>query len=180
MLGFRDKDYPFYKDVTASQIKDLDDCSKIPSGSNTGCPAESSNLSNNNGWYVPLLRDQKVTATPTAGNGHVLFPIYEPIDPSVFASLNKCPVGAAYICKVDDECGYNKSGELKINDDATALNRECAYVGEGVLSRIIIFGNKIFANIAGKSAGDIKDLVVAGDTTEDITYYRSSWREGNF
>ena len=180
MIGFRDKDYPFYKDVAASQIKDLDDCSKIPTGTTTGCPAESSNPSNNNGWYIPLLRDQKVTATPTAGNGHVLFPVYEPIDPNVLATLNKCPVGAAYICKVDDECGYNESGELKINDDATALNRECAYVGEGVLSRIIIFGNKIFANIAGKSAGDIKDLVVAGDKTEDITYYRSSWREGNF
>ena len=95
-------------------------------------------------------------------------------------SLSDCPVGAAYICKVDDECGYNESGDLKISDDATKLNRECAYVGQGVLSKIVVFGNKIFANIAGEAAGDQKDLVVAGDKKEDIIYYRSSWREGNF
>ena len=180
MVGFRDKDYPFYKDVAPVNIKDLDDCSKIVTGVFTGCPAESSNPSNNNGWYVPLLRDQKVTAEPTAANGHVLFPIYEPVQLVPGASLDDCPIGAAYICKVDDECGYNQSGNLKISDDATQLNRECAYVGKGVLSKIVVFGSKIFANIAGEAAGDMKDLVVAGNTKEDITYFRSSWREGNF
>ena len=126
------------------------------------------------------MRDQKVTAEPTAANGHVLFPIYEPVQLVPGASLDDCPIGAAYICKVDDECGYNQSGNLKISDDATQLNRECAYVGKGVLSKIVVFGSKIFANIAGEAAGDMKDLVVAGNTKEDITYFRSSWREGNF
>ena len=180
MIGVRDKDYPFYKDGIARNIKDLSNCSKIETGVFTGCPAESSDPITNNGWYVPLKRDQKVTAEPTAANGKVLFPIYEPVKIVPGQSLSECPVGAAYICKVDDECGYNESGDLKINDDATKLDRECAYVGQGVLSKIVVFGNKIFANIAGEAAGDQKDLVVAGDKKEDIIYYRSSWREGNF
>ena len=49
----------------------------------------------------------KVTAEPTVVKGQAYFPIYEPTK-----SLNKCSLGDAYICGVDDECGTNISSNL--------------------------------------------------------------------
>ena len=176
MIGFRDKDYPVYKNTPAREIKDLNDCTEMLSGATSGCPATSTS-SKDNGWYVPLKRDQKVTAEPTAANEHVFFPVFEPL---AATDANKCAQGAAYICKVDDGCGFNKSTDLKLNAEATSLNKECAYVGKGVLSKVIVFGNNLYANIAGESVGDKTDLVEMKDKKPDITYFRSSWREGNF
>ena len=50
---------------------------------------------------------QKVTAEPTVYKGTAYFPVYEPTK-----SVNKCSLGNAYICGVDDECGTNTSSQL--------------------------------------------------------------------
>jgi len=45
----------------------------------------------------------------------------------------------------------------------------------------VVFANKIFANIAGKSTQTQKtDLVVIDTGMGDIESFRNSWREGNF
>ena len=52
------------------------------------------------------------------------------------------------------------------------------YVGQGVLSRIVIFANKLFANIAGQSTSKVKkDLVILDAAAGGTTSYRSSWRQ---
>ena len=43
-----------------------------------------------------------------------------------------------------------------------------------------MFGNKLFANIAGQSTQDKTDLVQLDSIQEDVETIRSSWREGNF
>ena len=99
----------------------------------------------------------------------VYFPIYKPS-----SSVNKCSLGDAFICAVDDECGTNISSLLGKNTGATK-NEKCKYVGQGVLSRIVTFAGKIFANIAGQAV-DKSDLVTMDGATSDVTSYRSSWR----
>ena len=42
----------------------------------------------------------KVTAEPSVYKGYAYYPIYEPTK-----SKNKCSLGSAFICAVDDECG---------------------------------------------------------------------------
>ena len=58
--------------------------------------------------------------------------------------------------------------------------KTCYAVGQGVLSRLVVFANKLFANIAGKSVQNKTDLVVIDSGMGDIESFRSSWREGNF
>ena len=53
----------------------------------------------------------------------------------------------------------------------------CKYVGQGVLSKIVVFAGKLFANIAGQSAGSIKDLVSIEAAAGGTSSYRSSWRQ---
>ena len=54
----------------------------------------------------------------------------------------------------------------------------CMDVGQGVLSRIVIFANKLFANNAGQSTNKLKkDLVVLDAAAGGTTSYRSSWRQ---
>jgi len=97
------------------------------------------------------------------------FPLYQPS-----SSVNKCSLGDAFICAVDDECGTNISsnlGKLRNKTD------KCYYAGQGVLSRIVTFAGKLFANIAGQSSQSKKDLVTLDGATGDVTTYRSSWRQ---
>ena len=53
----------------------------------------------------------------------------------------------------------------------------CKYVGQGVLSRIVVFADKLFANIAGQSTGKKKDLVTLDAAAGGTTGFRSSWRQ---
>ena len=80
------------------------------------------------------------------------------------------------ICAVDDECGQNTSSLLgSIN---TNNSNKCGYVGSGVLSKIVFFANKGFANIAGQSQDpNKKDLVAIETVTGDTNIFRSSWRQ---
>ena len=208
MYGFRDKDYPLYrKKINATTISDGLKWCMDTTGDTTGakCPVTtnssgggsvisgglmptvaSGNISlptirkKDNGWYIKLPDSQKVTAEPTVSNGLVYFPIFEPSK-----SANKCSLGLALICAVDDECGKNVSSQLgNLNsqtiDGTVYSGKTCYAVGAGVLSRLVVFANKLFANIAGKSVQDKTDLVVIDTGMGDIESFRSSWREGNF
>ena len=103
-------------------------------------------------------------------NGLVYFPVYSPS-----SSVNKCSLGDAFVCAVDDECGTNISSLLGKNT-GPQKSAECKYVGQGVLTSIVTFGGKIFANIAGQSNQAVKDLVTLQGAAADVDTYRSSWR----
>ena len=91
-------------------------------------------------------------------------------------------------CGLDDECGTNISSQLGKNTGAQKTYT-CKYVGQGVLSKIIVYAGKIFANIAGQAdcdsitdtkkkqeCEDKKDLIQIDAAAGEISTYRSSWR----
>lgn len=165
MLGIKDIDFPYYKDVNdPTSANDLTSCS------NTTVDIDGSSCPKNAdlGWYITLTDYKKVTAEPTVFGGFVYYPIYKPS-----TSANICDLGTAFICAVDDECGTNTSSLLGTN----ANSDECFYVGQGVVSKIVTFANKLFANISGKSAGQVDDLVKVESVAGDTVGYRRSWSE---
>ena len=180
MLGIKDRDYPLYKEVaTPAKADDITNC-KNTTNDTTGarCPKNA-----DKGWYITLSNFAKVTAEPTVVKGQAYFPIYEPTK-----SLNKCSLGDAYICGVDDECGTNISSQL---GQTMGQNNKCAWVGQGVLSKIVTFADKLFANIAGqvdcskiqdakkrKECEDSgkKDLITIDSGSGQVNTYRNSWR----
>ena len=192
MYGFRDVDFPLYKkkNEAVTTLFKLERCSDTTNDS-TGvdCPLTTNKVSliarakKNQGWYINLPASQKISAEPTLSNGLVYYPIFEPSQ-----SQNKCSLGLALICAVDDECGTNVSTQLHNNkslksqtiDGKVYAGRTCKAVGQGVLSRLVVFANKLFANIAGKSIQSKTDLVVIDSGMGDVSSFRNSWREGNF
>ena len=137
-------------------------------------------IASKRGWVIHLDDYKKVTASPTIAGGMAYFPIFTPPK-----GADKCKNGAASICAVDDECGKNVSSQLgnlksQTIDGKVYAGKTCYAVGQGVLSRLVVFANKLFANIAGKSVQNKTDLVVIDSGMGDIESFRSSWREGNF
>ena len=49
-------------------------------------------------------------------------------------------------------------------------------VGSGILSRIIVFANKLFANLSGNNAEE-KDMISINTGILDAESVRDSWRE---
>ena len=57
------------------------------------------------------------------------------------------------------------------------IRDRCGYVGQGVLSKIVFFADKAFANLAGQSLDpNKKDLVQIETVSGDTNIFRSSWR----
>ena len=185
LLGIKDAHYPYFKDVDgtteptpARDMTDITKCKDVTKDSTgASCPQKA-----DSGWYSVLSNFQKVTAEPTVSRGLVYFPIYQPS-----SSVNACSLGDALICGLKDECGTNVSADLGINP--ANKNYSCKYVGQGVLSKVVTFAGKLFANIAGQADCDaIKDakkkaeckkktdLVQIDAAVGDISTYRSSWR----
>ena len=165
LLGIKDPDYPFYKKINkASSADTIKNCTDTTGN----LPGSACIKSSKRGWYVKLKDYGKVTAEPTVFKGLVYYPIYEPTK-----SKNKCSLGNAYICAADDECGTNTASQL---NRTTNNSNKCAFVGQGVLSKIVVFANKLFANIAGQSLGSKKDLVTLDAAGGDSNIFRSSWR----
>jgi len=105
--------------------------------------------------------------SPTIAGGMAYFPIFTPPKGG-----DKCKNGAASICAVDDECGTNYSSTLGKH----AKSDECLYVGEGILSKIVTFGGKLYANIAGK-ADDGTDLISKDAIGMEVDITRGTWKE---
>ena len=125
-------------------------------------------------WDKNLPKNLKVSAEPTVFDGRVYFPTYQP---------GGCQPGKGTICPVNDECGANNLNDLK--NANTNLNssvdhdfkRRCLYIGEGVLSKIIVTSSKLYANIAGETTEEGEDLVVLDFPPVDFQILRKSWRE---
>ena len=99
--------------------------------------------------------------------GIAYFPVFSPP-----ISGDKCRNGAATICAVDDECGTNASSLLGTH----AKSDKCLYVGEGILSKIVTYGGKIYANIAGKSDTG-SDLIEKDSIGMEVDITRGTWKE---
>ena len=115
---------------------------------------------------------RKLSASPTIFKGYVYFPIYEPPP-----GANKCTIGNAYICVADDECGTNNSHLL--TKGGVASGSDCKFVREGILSELVVFGDNLYANVAGPSEDAdtlYKQLAAAGEVKSS----RGSWRESGF
>ena len=169
MFGIKDIHFPNFKiDATALDADTIVNCSDTTDDA-TGddCPTGAEK-----GWFIDLKNFAKGTAEPTVYAGRVYFPIYQPT-----SGVDKCVLGNAYICAVDDECGTNVSvNELKDNTSSKVNTNKCKYVGQGVLSKIIIYSNRLFANLAG-NAEDIEDLVSIPTANVESESVRNSWRE---
>ena len=115
---------------------------------------------------------RKLSASPTIFKGYVYFPIYEPPP-----GTNKCNIGNAYICVADDECGTNNSHLL--TKGGAANGSDCKFVREGILSELVIFGDNLYANVAGPKE-DADTLYTVTAAAGEVKSSRSSWRESGF
>ena len=109
---------------------------------------------------------RKTSAPPTIYRGKVYFPIYQP------DKENNCNLGLAYVCAYNDECGSLDSTHI----DSTVTTGNCFKVGTGILSKLVVFGSKLFANLAGPSE-DKLTLVEILASEKQYRSYRKSWRE---
>ena len=121
---------------------------------------------------------RKASASPTVFKGTVYYPVYEP--PYGKAS---CAVGNAFICSADDECGTNTSDQIEYAAQATGQDSKfdndsgCYYLQPGVLSKLVVFSDRLFANIT-TSSDDQKDTLVSLLSNEgNVSVFRGSWRE---
>ena len=134
-------------------------------------------VSTNN--FITTRTYRKASAPPTLFRGQVYFPIYQPPPTS-----NRCTQGHAFICVTDDECGTNNSDQLNlaVPEGVTVENPDvnaCAYVREGVLSELVIFGDTLFANVAGPS-DDESTLFSIPSIPGEIISNKGGWRDTSF
>ena len=109
---------------------------------------------------------RKTSAAPTIYRGKVYFPIYQP------DKEDNCELGLAYVCAHNDECGSLDS----LHIDSSVTTGKCYEVGHGILSKLVVFGSRMFANLAGPS-DDRKTLVEILASEKQYRSYRKSWRE---
>ena len=173
LLGIKDKDFPYYRNVNTPELADdLTNCSDTTNdATGSECPSTSEL-----GWVIHLEDSAKITAEPTLSRGRVLFPVFKPTE-----SLNACTTGQALICNENARCGTRSNLEISKNIPG-ATNVACRIVGTGVLSKVVIFGDKLFANIAGTAGdgsfqGNRTDLVSIEAGNSEVESFRNSWRE---
>ena len=181
LLGIADDAFPEMKvplDVQAFNsglskvpptIDDIKNClDTTKNKTSEKCPKKmGAGIASKRGWVIHLDDYKKVTASPTIAGGMAYFPIFTPPK-----GADKCKNGAASICAVDDECGTNYSSTLGKH----VKSDECLYVGEGILSKIVTFGGKLYANIAGK-ADDGSDLINKDAIGMEVDITRGTWKE---
>ena len=169
LIGIKDVDFPYYRNVNnAVDAANLINCSDTTNDVNGSLCPSTSDL----GWRIHLDNSEKTTAEPTLTRGRVLFPVFQPT-----LSVNSCATGLAFLCNIDAKCGTPKNKELGSSTDL-----ECLEVGTGVLSKVVVFGDKLFANIAGTAnvgafQGSRDDLVSINSGAIEIESFRNSWRE---
>ena len=173
----------------ADQASNVDDaevnCINV-SGDQDGdnCPIPSSA----DAWVIHLEKNEnrgflsprtfrKASAPPTLFKGIVYYPIYQPPPGSA-----PCAQGHAFICAADDECGTNNSDRLGLQTPGDVNNpglNACAYVREGVLSELVVFGDKLFANVAGPSE-DTNTLFSIFSIPGEVLSNKGGWRDSGF
>jgi type IV pilus assembly protein PilY1 len=132
---------------------------------------------------------RKASASPTVYKGTVYYPIYQP--PSGAAA---CGVGNAFICSADDECGTNTSKNISyaqktVGSESRFNSREedaiggggagsgCYYLQPGILSKLVVYGDTLFANITTSSEDQEDTLISLLSEAGEIEVYKGSWRE---
>ena len=141
---------------------------------------------------------RKASASPTVYKGTVYYPIYEPP-----AGKAACGVGKAFICSADDECGTNTSENISYaqktvgsgsrfnaredgniieeNEEGavaqTGAGSGCYYLQPGILSRLVVYGDTLFANITTSSEDQEDTLISLLSDAGEIELYKGSWRE---
>ena len=139
-------------------------------------------------WVVKLALDEngnfhepktfrKASASPTLFKGQVYYPVYQPP-----ASAVKCSQGSAFVGVHDDECGTNNSGQLGLETPADVANpglNSCAFVRRGVLSELVVFADKLFANVAGPT-GDEDTLFSILSIPGEIIQNKGGWKDSSF
>ena len=108
---------------------------------------------------------RKTSAAPTIHRGKVYFPVYEP-------NTEECSLGTSFACTYDDECGSLDSMHI----DPSVAKGSCYEVGAGILSRFVVFGGSLFANLAGPSESS-ETLVEILASEKQFRSFRDSWRE---
>ena len=80
----------------------------------------------------------------------------------------------AYVCSYNDECGYLDTEG--IDPEGEVPEGSCFEVGSGILSKLVVFGDSMFANLAGPSATeDTLVKILASD--QQFRSFKRSWRE---
>ena len=121
---------------------------------------------------------RKGSASPTVFKGTVYYPVYEPPHGKAI-----CSVGNAFICSADDECGTNTSEDIEYSQKTTGLESQydddsgCYYLQPGVLSKLVVFSDKLFANITTSSDEQADTLISLLSNEGNISVFRGSWRE---
>ena len=209
MYGVTDVDYPFFKHLNlgggkvprgdddtffqlahqganaAANVDDAADCKNVTGATDFEECTEGKDAwviklgqDANNNFYVPKTF-RKASASPTLFKGQVYFPIYQPPD----SGVDRCAQGSAFICVSDDECGYNNSARLKLPDAPPDVNNPganaCAFVRKGILSELVIFADKLFANVAGPT-GDEDTLFSILSIPGEIMQNKGGWRDSSF
>ena len=85
---------------------------------------------------------------------------------------------------LEQVCGTNNSDQLALPvpegvDAANPTVNACAYVREGVLSELVIFSDKLFANVAGPS-DDESTLFSILSIPGDVITNKGGWRDSSF
>ena len=128
------------------------------------------------GGFYPIRTYRKASASPTLFKGKVYYPVYQPPIQDI------CNQGHAFICAADDECGTNNATELQLETPGDVQNpnaNACAYVREGILSELVVFSDKLFANVAGP-ADDEDTLFSILSIPGDIITNKGGWRDSSF
>ena len=60
-----------------------------------------------------------------------------------------------------------------------STNNSCAYVRGGVLSELVVFADKLFANVAGPSE-DVSTLFQVLSVPGDIITNKGGWKDSSF
>ena len=209
MYGITDPDYPYFKHLNISggkvprgdnttffelAHKSADAAPGIDNAAHcknvTGATDFSKCIEGKQAWVIKLGQDasnnfyvpktfRKASASPTLFKGQVYFPIYQPPD----SGVDRCAQGSAFICVSDDECGYNNSARLRLPAAPADVNNPganaCAFVRKGILSELVIFADKLFANVAGPT-GDEDTLFSILSIPGEIMQNKGGWRDSSF
>ena len=170
MFGIKDFYYPFFGSTSSTGGNTMDTLAncKNMTGDTTSCDAATKR-----GWYINLDGASKVTAEPTLARGVAYYPIFKPV-----RNNTECGSGVAYVCGIEAQCGKNLSSELDPPNASSFGNRDCYKVGTGVLSKVVVFNNNLYANISDKSNYATKtDIVIIEAIQRSIIDFRNSWRE---